>query len=194
MKLTTRVAKFTDTDQEDVQINVDKYGKFSLRVPRRITMTCGDRELIEADSIGELQARLDSLIQKYKDYIDPPNKVLIYSFSFANPFGSSLDNKQVTKSIVGFAWAHAIKKSEDLFISDSSFVDVAKCKEDKFRSHWHTIDYSPEMVKTFENISRGVIDIQQMLKEISQTGFDVDFIKILTAPKPSTPEEVMGVL
>lgn len=186
MKLTTEIARFSETDSEEVQINIDRYGLFSAKVPRRIVETCKSPNEISAKTIDEIRQKIKDLIAKYRDYQNPPRKVLAYSFSFASTLnGYSSKSKFISESVCGFAYSHAILKTDDLYLCDDMFLEISNYREDRNRPYFYYIDYSEKMAETFKKIETGIKDIQKMLKEISLSGFDMSMNNILLAPKQS---------
>jgi hypothetical protein len=181
MKLTTYVLRFSDLDSEEVQINVDRFGLFSAKLPLRIVNTLGAPKEPGERSLNELRRRLDDYVQKYLDYQSPPKKVVVYAFGHRNPFGDfgTSKDKYVTRSTVGVAWSHAILKADDIYLCDETFNEVEKYREDRGRTTWHVIDYSPEVVESFKKISAGIIELHKLLRDTINNGFVNDFSKML---------------
>jgi hypothetical protein len=180
MKLTEYEVSFTGNDSEVVRIDIDRWGKFSATLPRRISKELQIESETTAFSLNDIRVKIDQLRDRYLEHLEPAKRVLIYSItrSNSNDYSSS---KHMKTSSINFRWSFAIKKCDDFFLCDENFADVSPYKLDRGRyGNQNFVEFTQENLEKFKKISEGIDGILTMIGNLAAAGFVSDFDKLLT--------------
>jgi len=192
MKLTEYEVSFTGNDSEVVRIDIDRWGKFSATLPRRISNELEIPETISAESLAGIRERLNMFRDRYINHIDPPVRVLIYSLAHADYSGSSNRDKINSNGQVIFRWAFAIKKCQDFYLCGNDFGEINPRRMESDRNRFDYVIYTPENLEKFRKIEEGIATIRRMIHSIADSGFVSEFDKLLTTASEVSSSEVLG--